>query len=79
MYSPDNLVIIKECCVFNLWERSFYLVDEALDTEVSVLVQGQKVNAVKDVQNVTMLQVQCQQILEKNLAVFDTSKHVLAV
>ena len=62
-----------------MWERSFYLVDEALDTEVGVLVQGQEVNAVKDVQNVTMLQVQCQQILEKNLAVFDTSKHVLTV
>ena len=70
MYSPDNLVIIEECCVFNLWECSFYLVDEALDAEVGVLVKGQEVNAVKDVQNVTVLQVQCQQILEKTCSIW---------
>ena len=64
-FLPDDLIIVEKCSVFNLRKHSLYLVDEALDAKIRVLVEGKEMNAIENIQNVAMFQVQRQQILKR--------------
>ena len=63
-HSPNQLVGVEEDAVHDLRNGSLKLVDEALDSEVSVLVEWQEVDSVEDIHDVCLVQTQRRQELQ---------------
>ncbi len=64
--SPNKLITVEECCIFELRELCFKQIDEALYPEISVFVQRQELDTVEDIKNITAIQLDCHQILDNN-------------
>lgn len=62
-FVPDELIVVKEGCVFDLTEALFHSVNEGLDLQVGHLIQREEADASKYVQEVAGLQVESLQIL----------------
>ena len=56
-YWPDELVIVEEGCVQHRGEGGLQQVDETLDAQVRVLVQGKEVDGIEDVEDIRLAEL----------------------